>query len=110
MKDWRIDWRNKQEKVFTTDASTITERHDAVWPKNLQEAVAYTRAGKGDFAAGDVTDPNAEHKRTDFFSLKDFALDESSVLTFLADCFKYWIALTDCDGFRIDTVKHFSLE
>jgi len=28
----------------------------------------------------------------------------------LARCFKYWIALTDCDGFRIDTLKHVSLE
>jgi hypothetical protein len=28
----------------------------------------------------------------------------------LARCYKYWIALTDCDGFRIDTLKHVSLE
>jgi glycosidase len=28
----------------------------------------------------------------------------------LAKCFKYWIALTDCDGFRIDTLKHVSFE
>ena len=24
----------------------------------------------------------------------------------MARCYKYWIALTDCDGFRIDTLKH----
>lgn len=109
-KDWKIAWRNEQEKIFTTDPATITEPHDGVWPKDLQDDAAYTRAGMGDLAAGDVSDANAEHKRTDFYSLKDFALDESSILTFLADCFKYWIALTDCDGFRIDTVKHISLE
>ena len=28
----------------------------------------------------------------------------------LARCYKYWIALTDCDGFRIDTLKHVSFE
>ncbi len=31
-------------------------------------------------------------------------------LTNLARCYEYWIALTDCDGFRIDTLKHVSLE
>jgi glycosidase len=30
------------------------------------------------------------------------------VLTDLALCYKYWIALTDCDGFRLDTLKHVS--
>jgi hypothetical protein len=28
------------------------------------------------------------------------------VLNDLARCYKYWIALTDCDGFRLDTFKH----
>lgn len=28
----------------------------------------------------------------------------------LAQIYKYWIALTDCDGIRIDTLKHVSLE
>jgi glycosidase len=37
-------------------------------------------------------------------------LDVSPTLSFLVDCFKYWIAITVCDGFRIDTVKHISLE
>jgi glycosidase len=31
-------------------------------------------------------------------------------LSFLAWVYVYWIALTDCDGFRIDTVKHVSYE
>jgi hypothetical protein len=31
-------------------------------------------------------------------------------LNFLARAYMYWIALTDCDGFRIDTVKHVSYE
>jgi len=32
------------------------------------------------------------------------------VLSDVARCFKYWIALTDCDGFRLDTLKHVSQE
>ena len=71
---------------------------------------SYTRAGSGDLGAGSLDDPHAEHKRTDFFTLRDLALDRPGVLDDLADCYKYWIALTDCDGFRIDTLKHVSFE
>jgi glycosidase len=81
-----------------------------VWPAELQDIACYTRAGKGDLGAGNIDDPHAEHKRTDFFTLRDFALDNPGVLNHLADCYKYWIALTDCDGFRIDTLKHVSFE
>ena len=35
--------------------------------------------GMGSLGAGDVRDPRAEHKRSDFFSLKDFALDNASI-------------------------------
>lgn len=80
------------------------------WPEELQQAICYTRAGHGNLGAGSIDDPHAEHKRTDFFTLRDFALDNPGVLNHLADCFKYWIALTDCDGFRIDTLKHVSFE
>jgi hypothetical protein len=70
----------------------------------------YTRAGKGDLGAGGIDDPHAEHKRTDFLALKDFALDRDEVLADLVACYQYWIAVSDCDGFRIDTVKHMSLQ
>ncbi|MBD2165559.1 hypothetical protein H6G04_14265 [Calothrix membranacea FACHB-236] len=108
--NWRLAWRNEQEIGFTTNSEDIKEPHQGIWPRELQNSQLYTRAGKGDLGAGDINDPHAENKRTDFFSLKDFALDAPNALSFLADCFKYWIALTDCDGFRIDTVKHISLE
>ncbi len=81
-----------------------------VWPQELQNSRHYTRAGCGDLGAGDINDPQAEHKRTDFLTLRDFDLDATGTLTDLARCYKYWIALTDCDGFRIDTLKHVSLE
>ncbi len=108
--NWRLAWRNEQEIGFTTNSEDIKEPHQGIWPRELQNSQLYTRAGKGDLGTGDINDPHAENKRTDFFSLKDFALDAPNALSFLADCFKYWIALTDCDGFRIDTVKHISLE
>jgi glycosidase len=90
------------------EIGAIQGADDGVWPTELQDAEHYTRAGSGSLGAGDIDDPRAEHKRSDFLMLRDFRLDAS--LNDLARCFKYWIALTDCDGFRIDTLKHVSLE
>ena len=90
--------------------SEVSDFEHGVWPVELQDIACYTRAGKGDLGAGSLEDPHAEHKRTDFFTLRDLALDNPGVLNHLADCYKYWIALTDCDGFRIDTLKHVSFE
>ena len=90
--------------------NAIQGSEDGAWPVELQSADRYTRAGSGDLGAGDIDDPNAEHKRSDFITLRDFALEAPGLLTDLAACYKYWIALTDCDGFRIDTLKHVSLE
>jgi glycosidase len=109
-RDYRLAWRNEQGVAFTTEADKLASAEDGVWPRELQDPRHYTRAGKGDLGAGDIADPHGENKRTDFFTLKDFALDGPGTLAFLADCFKYWIALSDCDGFRIDTVKHISID
>jgi glycosidase len=89
--------------------AAIGTSEDGVWPAELQDPECYTRAGSGNLAAGDINDPRAEHKRSDFFALRDFALDTPGVLDDLARCFKYWIALADVDGFRLDTLKHVSL-
>jgi len=83
---------------------------DGVWPAELQDAECYTRAGSGDLGAGAIDDEQAEHKRSDFITLRDFRVDRPDLLGDLARCYKYWIALTDCDGFRIDTLKHVSFE
>lgn len=88
----------------------IVSGADGAWPRELQDKESYTRAGSGDLGAGDIGDDRAEHKRSDFHSLRDFNLDNSRLFNGLARCFKYWIALTDCDGFRIDTLKHVSFE
>ena len=88
----------------------ITAEEDGVWPTELQHRDCYTRAGTGDMGKGRIDDPNAEHKRSDFCDLRDFDLDQPYVLSDLSRCYKYWMALTDCDGFRIDTLKHVTKE
>ncbi|MFO1497229.1 MAG: alpha-amylase family glycosyl hydrolase [Verrucomicrobiota bacterium] len=81
-----------------------------VWPEELQQDDYYTRAGTGNLGAGSLEDPHAEFRRTDFIDLRDFNFDGTELLNDLADCYKYWIALLDCDGFRLDTLKHVSPE
>ncbi len=83
---------------------------EGVWPHELQTDNCYTRAGEGDLGAGDMDDPHAEFRRTDFIGDRDINYDGSNALSDLARCYKYWIALTDCDGFRIDTLKHMDEE
>jgi glycosidase len=91
-------------------AATVHGPESGVWPRELQHPDCYTRAGRGSLDAGDVADPRAEHKRTDFVTLRDFDHDHPATLDDLIRCYEYWIALTDCDGFRIDTLKHVSLD
>ncbi len=99
-------WRDELGEA----AEAISSHDDGVWPLELQNKERYTRAGSGDLGAGSIEDAWAEHKRSDFKSLRDFNLDSPGLLSDLARCYKYWIALTDCDGFRIDTLKHVSFE
>lgn len=89
---------------------TIQGPEDGVWPEELQNPEVYTRAGRGNLGLGEIDNSQAEHKRTDFEDLRNFELMGSGVIEDLVRCYQYWIALTDCDGFRIDTLKHVSLE
>jgi glycosidase len=88
----------------------ILTRDDGVWPNELSPDNYYTRAGEGDLGSGDINDPHAEFRRTDFVGDRDINYDQPGVLDDIARCYKYWIALTDCDGFRIDTLKHIDEE
>ena len=91
-------------------AGAPSDSYDAVLPRELQDWDFYTRAGEGNLGESNVDWAHAEHKRTDFCGLRDAATDKDWVLGELALIYKYWIALTDCDGFRLDTVKHVSKE
>lgn len=87
---------------------------DGVWPQEFQNFEWYTRAGSIEnwSIAGweDPLNPNVEFRRGDFFDLKDWELEKPEVINALARVYQYWIALSDCDGFRADAVKHVSVE
>ncbi len=87
---------------------------DGVWPGEFQDPAWYNRAGSiGRWDPADWEDPlhpETEFRRGDFYDLKDLDLDHSPALSALIRTYQYWIALSDCDGFRIDTVKHVSFE
>jgi glycosidase len=82
---------------------------DAIWPVEFRDPAHFTQEGpimNMDF------DP--EFRDGDFFDLKDIHMgtgttedfDASPALLNQITIYKYWIALLDIDGFRIDTVKH----
>jgi glycosidase len=74
---------------------------DAVWPEELQRPECYKRRGQ----IRDWNDPQ-EAIDGDFLSLKELDIRRADVLDALIKSYKYWIALADVDGFRLDTVKH----
>jgi len=88
---------------------------DGVWPREFQNLNWYTRAGKiGRWDPEQWEDPmhpECEFRRGDFFDLKDLNLDCcSDAMSAIIDVYKYWIAFSDADGLRLDTVKHASSE
>ncbi len=103
-------WRSSQGNP----TQAINNLDDGVWPVEFQNLGWYNRAGEigsWDPAPGESSlDPNAEFRRGDFFDLKDINHDAPGALSGLIGAFQYWIALSDCDGFRIDTVKHITFE
>ena len=77
---WTVGLRDERQQPFTVTGADVRRRYDGVWPRELQDVGRYTRAGRGDLGAGRIDHPHAEHKRTDFLALKDFALDVGSGL------------------------------
>jgi len=74
---------------------------DAVWPEEFQRPGSYKRRGQ----IWNWSDPD-QAINGDFLSLKELEITESDVLDALIKVYKYWISITDVDGFRVDTVKH----
>lgn len=82
---------------------------DAVWPLELQTKKAFQRKGKIQ-----NWDNYPEYIEGDFYTLKALNLgagdiqyfQASDALNALVEVYKYWIAYTDIDGYRVDTVKH----
>ncbi|HIK43233.1 alpha-amylase family glycosyl hydrolase [Thermoleptolyngbya sp. M55_K2018_002] len=85
---------------------------DGVFPEEFQNPDWYNRAGMiSQWEVSpweDPLNPYVEFRQGDFFELRDFNLENKETLSALAKVYQYWIALTDCDGFRVDAVKHVS--
>jgi glycosidase len=89
------------------DAPNALER--AIWPAEFQNPGVFTTKGR-------INNWNyfPEYLEGDFVTLKDIHhgqgdIDQyqpSPALKALCEIYKFWIAYTDIDGFRIDTVKH----
>jgi glycosidase len=85
---------------------------DAIWPREFQDPGTFTCKG-----AIRNWDYDPEFREGDFFDLKDISLGSGDIadyrpspaLKVLCDCYKFWIAYADLDGFRVDTVKHMDL-
>jgi glycosidase len=96
-------WRSGDGKL----AEQIQSKEDGCWPEELQRLEAYNRCGAiVNWNSPDPMDPNAEFRRGDFFDLKKLNGYDKETLEAVIKCYQYWIALTDCDGFRIDAAKH----
>lgn len=88
------------------------DRDDAIWPEEFQDPANFTQ--KGRIRSWDY-DP--EFREGDFFDLKDINhgcgtdsnYKPSPALLNLCEVYKYWIAVADIDGYRIDTVKHMDI-
>jgi glycosidase len=95
-------WRAGDGTAFKGPREGLSE-DDAVWPVEFQNPEFYKRKGQiGDMA----TDSPDEVVDGDTGRMKDLDLTREDVLDAIIRCHKWWIAQTDCDGFRIDTMKH----
>ena len=87
-------------------------REDGAWPAEFQNPDWYTRCGQiGNWGLArweDPMSPDVEFRRGDFYDLKDMNLENPEVMEALIQVYQYWIALSDCDGFRMDALKHVS--
>jgi glycosidase len=87
-------WRRK---------GTALGRDDAVWPQELQNPLYYKRRG----SIRDLDNAGREEtEEGDFGCFKKLDLGHTSVMDCLIKIYKYWIAISDVDGFRLDTARH----
>ena len=103
-------WHGANGETIPLEELSASNLEDGIWPEEFQNLNSYTRAGQiGKWDASpweNPLHPDNEFRRGDFFELKDLNLNRSEVLSAVIKVYQYWIGLSDCDGFRIDTVKH----
>jgi glycosidase len=91
------------------NAATWPELDQAVWPVEFQNPTFYRQQGRIN-----SWDNYPEYLEGDFFDLKDVhhgqgetnTYQASEALNAMCKIYQFWIADTDIDGYRIDTVKH----
>lgn len=102
-------WRDRDGKPSLPFPRRVDDREAAVWPRELQADGVFTC--RGPIANWDAY---PEYVEGDFFGLKDIRhgaggdddYRPSAALANLVRAYQYWVAVTDVDGLRIDTVKH----
>ena len=76
---------------------------EGLWPAELQGEEAFGRWGP----VGDVGSASgAEAKDGDFMTLKGLDLGNDRVLSAVIQVMRWWVAVADVDGFRIDALRH----
>jgi glycosidase len=106
------DAQGKPTIPFAKAPQPLPDINGAVWPNKFQDPDAFTRKG---YIRNWDYDP--EFREGDFGDLKDIyhgygSADDyqvSDALRHLCEAYQYWIATTNIDGFRIDTVKHMDI-
>lgn len=91
------------------DANSSAWPDGAIWPTEFQAPSTFTRKGRIR-----NWDWKPEFLEGDFYDLKDIHLGQGETDSFqpfpalvaLCEVYKFWIAFSDIDGFRVDTVKH----
>ncbi len=76
-----------------------------VWPEEFQNPDWYRRHGE----IQDETDPE-QLLLGDMDTFKTLDTGNHDVLGALIECYKFWITITDCDGFRVDAVRNIEPE
>lgn len=102
-------WRDRDGNPTLPFPMPVDDREAAVWPRELQADGVF--CCRGPIAHWDSY---PEYVEGDFFGLKDIRHGSggdddyrpSPALVNLLRAYQFWVAVTDIDGLRIDTVKH----
>ncbi len=96
-------WRKHGGGVISHDRVAELGPDDGVWPREFQNPDWFKRRG----AISDISNAGPEEQIDgDFITLKDLDLKNPEVLDALIKVYKWWIAQTDIDGFRMDTIMN----
>jgi glycosidase len=95
-------WRYWEHPDSRFPEGTKIGLDDAVWPEEFRNREWYARRGEICHRG------NPEEARSGDFGggLKKLNTSNHDVLTALIEVYKYWIAVADIDGYRLDAIKH----